>query len=393
MAANYWESTQRRHWQFTKDELAAMRQRLDDEDPALVQMFPLPQLRHLNIYFNQRTPSSVPLSLLLPSQPLLLFPSQLTPCDTPEINRLGKRLGVRQQGMATAQIYIKRFYARTQIRHTNPYLVIATALYLACKREECPQHIRLLTQEARSLWPSDLHGHDAARVGECEFSLISEMRSQLIVHQPYRTLLAVQERFGLTHDETALAWTVVNDSFMTDLPLLHPPHVVALTAVLLALVLRPSSGGGGAGGGNAQGGGSGSGGGGSSPAVTAAGGGAAGGVALAATALAQAQARVAAMAAGGGGPGTGGLAPSQGGGFTPGNAQGDGTAEPKKVTDPRLAKVQRFAAWLADSSIDIEAMVDCTQELISFYECHEQYNDKHTREQISRFIKARALDK
>jgi cyclin C len=66
MAANYWESTQRKHWQFTKDDLAGLRQRLDDEDPGLVQMFPLPQLRHLNIYFNQR---ALPL-------PLPLFISQ-----------------------------------------------------------------------------------------------------------------------------------------------------------------------------------------------------------------------------------------------------------------------------------------------------------------------------
>lgn len=54
MAANYWESTQRKHWQFTKDQLATMRQQLEDEDPVLVQMFPLQQLRHLNIYFNLR---------------------------------------------------------------------------------------------------------------------------------------------------------------------------------------------------------------------------------------------------------------------------------------------------------------------------------------------------
>jgi cyclin C len=120
---------------------------------------------------------------------------------------------------------------------------------------------------------------------------------------------------------------------------------------------------------------------------------------MAATALAQAQARAAAMAGGASTPGFG----SQGSqqqqmGFSQGNSQGNSqgetpAAEPKKVTDPRLAKVQRFAAWLADSNIDVEAMVDCTQELISFYECHEQYNDKHTREQISRFIKARNLDK
>lgn len=55
MAANYWESTQRKHWLFTKDELAAMRAKIEAEDPNLVASFPLPQLRHLNIYFNQRS--------------------------------------------------------------------------------------------------------------------------------------------------------------------------------------------------------------------------------------------------------------------------------------------------------------------------------------------------
>lgn len=54
--------------------------------------------------------------------------------------------------MATAQVYIKRFYTKVEIRRTNPFLVITTALYLACKMEECPQHIRLINQEARSLW-------------------------------------------------------------------------------------------------------------------------------------------------------------------------------------------------------------------------------------------------
>lgn len=54
MAANYWESTQRKHWQFTKEQLSSMRQRLEDEDPGLVQSFGLPQWRHLSIFFNQR---------------------------------------------------------------------------------------------------------------------------------------------------------------------------------------------------------------------------------------------------------------------------------------------------------------------------------------------------
>lgn len=77
-----------------------------------------------------------------------------------EVKRLGKRLSVRQQAMATAQLYIKRFYTKIEIRRTNPYLLVATAVYLACKMEESPQHIRLVVSEARSLWPGIYHCRD-----------------------------------------------------------------------------------------------------------------------------------------------------------------------------------------------------------------------------------------
>jgi len=276
--------------------------------------------------------------------------------------------------MATAQMYLKRFYTCVEIRRTNPYLVLATAVYLACKMEECPQHIRLVVQEARSLWPADFIGLDTSKLGECEFFLISEMNSQLIVHQPYRALTMLQGEFALSPEEVALAWSVINDAFMTDLPLLYPPHVIACTAVLLAVVLRPT--------GNTA---SGSQGGGSTPTNSQA------GLQAAAAALSQARA-----AAGGNGP------PTPMGGSTPASSQGsqggpDGSQSEKRAApstpDARVGKVQRFAAWLGESGIDIEAMVDSTQELIAFYECHEQYNDKLTREQINRFVKARGLDK
>lgn len=70
-----------------------------------------------------------------------------------ELAKLGKRMSIRQQALATAQVYIRRFYSKVEIRRTNPYLVIATALYLACKMEECPQHIRVVVSEARQVWP------------------------------------------------------------------------------------------------------------------------------------------------------------------------------------------------------------------------------------------------
>ncbi|ELR05807.1 RNA polymerase II holoenzyme cyclin-like subunit [Pseudogymnoascus destructans] len=309
MAANYWESTQRKHWQFSKQELARLRQKLEDEDKNLVQTYPLPPLRHLSIFFNQ------------------------------QVKRLGKRLSVRQQAMATAQLYIKRFYTKIEIRRTNPYLLIATAVYLASKMEESPQHIRLVVNEARSLWP-DYFNTDTSKLGECEFFLISEMNSQMIIHQPYRSLLALQDEFFDTQEESNLAWSVINDHYMTDLPLLYPPHILALTAILLVLVLQTN--------GNSA-----------APPTRSRGSGL--GVAAQAALKNATQAR--------------------------------GISGTEKGPITSRTKIQRFSVWLSESTVDIEAMVDSIQEMISFYECQEQYNEKSTREQVNRFIKARNLDK
>jgi cyclin-C len=160
----------------------------------------------------------------------------------------------------------------------------------------------------------------------------------MIVHHPYRSLTSLQGIFSLTQEESNLAWSIINDHYMTDLPLLFAPHIIAIMAILLALVLRPNQTG-----------------------VQSASN-AAGSIASAAQA--------ALNAAGSSKPGTS-----------------------EKQNNGSRTKVQRLAGWLAESNIDIEAIVDCTQEIISFYEFQEQYNEKLTREQINRFVKARSLDK
>ncbi|CAH0050158.1 unnamed protein product [Clonostachys solani] len=292
MSANYWESTQRRHWQFTKEQLDSTRQKLEEENAELVRMFPLPQIRHLYIYFNQ------------------------------QIIKLSKKISVRQQCIATAQVYLKRFYSKVEIRRTNPYLVVTTAVYLACKMEEAPQHIRMIVTEARALW-SEFISLDTSKVGECEFFLISEMSSQLLIHQPYRTLTSLRSELSMTDEDATLAKSVINDSYMTDLPLTTSPHIIGLVAILLALVLRPSPG-----------------------------------------------------------------MPGQNNGAAVGSE-----VIKDKPQDTRISRLQQFASWLSDSRVDITAMVDATQEIISFYECHEHYQDKLTKEQINRFVKARGLDK
>lgn len=172
-----------------------------------------------------------------------------------------------------------------------------------------------------------------SKLGECEFILISEMNSQLILHHPYRTLQELQGRLSLSQDDISLAWSIINDHYLTDLPLLVAPHVVAIAAIFLALTLKPNQG-------SLQGH--------SSTATT-----------LANVAQARKenlQARV-----------------------NPGNSSQD--------------RVEHFVKWLAEGEVDIKAVVDSTQELISLYDVWEQYSEKTCKEQISRFVKARGLDK
>lgn len=83
-----------------------------------------------------------------------------------ELNKLVRRLKLSQQAVATAQVYIRRVYTKIEIRRTNPNLVIVTALYLACKMEESPQHIRMILGEARQAWQGKHqthHGHGDER--------------------------------------------------------------------------------------------------------------------------------------------------------------------------------------------------------------------------------------
>jgi cyclin C len=127
---------------------------------------------------------------------------------------------------------------------------------------------------------------------------------------------------------------------MTDLPLLYAPHIIAITSILLALILRPTGNGG---------------------APTAG--------TPAATIASAAQAALNAA------------------------NQPKITSSPEKIGGPVRTKVQKLSNWLAESNVDIEGMIDCTQEIISFYDVQETYNEKITREQINRFVKARGLDR
>lgn len=180
---------------------------------------------------------------------------------------------------------------------------------------------------------ADFIAPDVSKLGECEFALISEMNSQLIVHHPYRTLTEIQRELSLTSDEVALAWSVINDHYLTDLPLLYAPHVIAVMAIMVAVIFKPS------------------------------------------------QVNF-----------HGSAAPSLAGAMKDGGANMLAALGDKNGTGPP-PRIQKLIGWLAESEVDILAVIECTQELVSLYEIWEQYSEKNCKELLGRMVKGKGLDK
>lgn len=59
----------------------------------------------------------------------------------------------------------------------------------------------------------------------------------MIIHHPYRTLQHIGDLIGLAPQDLAVAWTIINDTYASDLPLLYPPHIIALSAIYMAFFI------------------------------------------------------------------------------------------------------------------------------------------------------------
>lgn len=222
MSADYWSSSQRTKWQVSRETLEENRRRLIVLEKKLVQ------------------------SGLIKDQPHIRYDANMRIYLHTLLVKLGRRLNVRQVALATAEVYLVRFLVRVSLREINIYLLITTCLYVACKIEECPQHIRLIVSEARNLWPEYIP-QDVGKLAEFEFYLIEEMDMYLVLHHPYKSLIQIRDflegnsslyGFTLGKDDLQHAWSLLNDSYITDLHLLFPPHTIAIAAVYISIVLR-----------------------------------------------------------------------------------------------------------------------------------------------------------
>ncbi|KIK57464.1 hypothetical protein GYMLUDRAFT_247097 [Collybiopsis luxurians FD-317 M1] len=206
------------------------------------------------------------------------------------ISKLGKKLQLRQRVIATAIVFFRRFYLKNSYCETDPYLVLSACCYVAAKAEESPVHIKNLVSESRAFFsqlPYNLKSFpsDNSKLAEMEFYLVDDLECDLVVFHPYRTLLALvckkepnpgagngsnsvpdpeeaeagelgtgigtedgprywgtgQGKLELSEAALQTAWFIINDTYRSDLCLLYPPHLIAITAIYLTLVLHSST--------------------------------------------------------------------------------------------------------------------------------------------------------
>lgn len=246
MSGSYWSSTQRKNWQYTHESLLEKRRNLEVLEDQLIASGALPvYLKEVEYDYDMR-----------------IFLHNL-------IQSIGRKLQLRSVPISTANLYVSRFLLNVSIKEINPYLLVATCVYLASKIEECPQHIRNVQYEARALWPEYIC-NDYSRIAEFEFYLIEELDNYLIVYNPYRSLEQIRyflafmdyktipslsqkdqelaeddtrmvETLSLSNEESQLCWSIINDSYITDIPLLYPPHIIAITSIYLTIILKNQS--------------------------------------------------------------------------------------------------------------------------------------------------------
>jgi len=162
------------------------------------------------------------------------------------IQALGEQLKVRQQVIATAIVYFRRFYARNSLKSIDPLLLAPTCLVLASKVEEfgvisqskliaaCQSLIKNRFNYAyQQEYPYRIN-----HLLEAEFFLLELMDCCLIVYHPYRPLLQFFQDLPPDDGLLQTAWKVINDSYRTDICLFHPPYHVALAALHLASIIN-----------------------------------------------------------------------------------------------------------------------------------------------------------
>jgi len=150
------------------------------------------------------------------------------------ISNLGKHQHVRcrQRVIATATVYLARFFYNNSYKDFHPHLIAATAVYLASKVEESPVQPNKIEKALKDLSRS-ASKYGVNDIVDGEYFLMEELKFNLIVFHPYRPLQQYLKDAGL-QEVVSTVWYLINDSYRLDLCLEYPPHITAIAAILVA---------------------------------------------------------------------------------------------------------------------------------------------------------------
>lgn len=162
------------------------------------------------------------------------------------ISHLAQRCRLRQRVIATAQVFFRRFYTQSTLAQHDPALIAVTALLVAAKVEECAINAKAILKQLQPSppptsttsssttveWP-----YSVSDILDCEFVVLHGLLFDLIVFHPYRPLVHFLASFH-SHDRYAdlvqHSWSLVNDSYYSDVVMLYPPYIVALSCLYMA---------------------------------------------------------------------------------------------------------------------------------------------------------------
>lgn len=165
---------------------------------------------------------------------------------------------LRQQVIATAIIYFKRFYLRQSFRDMCPFLVASTALFLACKVEEhTTLSVSSFLKNTAIVLPKrwgvtfETTSTKNGVVYDSEFILVEILDCCLVVHHASRPMFELLEDLKQFTQQSTIAnqpikdleaieaqcQKVANDSLRCDVSLIFPPHVIGLSSIMVAMEL------------------------------------------------------------------------------------------------------------------------------------------------------------
>ncbi|ORX76738.1 cyclin-like protein [Anaeromyces robustus] len=162
------------------------------------------------------------------------------------IMSIGITMKIPQTTIATACIYLHRFYCRKSLKYYPAYEIAAASLYLASKLTDAQRRLKDIIivciskaqKNAKLNINEKTHEFDKWKktILYHELEVLETICCDVNVDHPYSHLLNMMEKFNDSDHSNIvkLAWCFINDSFKTTMCLRYPAQIIAASALYMA---------------------------------------------------------------------------------------------------------------------------------------------------------------